>query len=229
MTRSSLPLFVAAAALLAARAQSAWPQSPARTEIVSIRGYVQRQSAGFGSRHRLALVPQALAEGQSLSCGDSSGATVRFKDRSSIELGPGSVFYLRDDKADLTSALLNLGGLVADVAHIPERRFEISTPAAVVRAVGTRFSVEARSPEETLITVGAGKVSVQGRWNGEPIGDVVFLTAGHSVDVVRGEINALSGGPRDLLNPELERQLDDEVDQMFDESPAPLQETAPTR
>lgn len=235
MTRSMMPLFAAVAAILADRASGTLPAPPVRAEVVSVEGFVQRQSAGFGSRQRLTSVPLPLAQGQSLSCGRPGKATIRFEDLSRIDLGPDSLFLLQEGRPDRTAAILNAGRIEASVTRIPGRTFEISTPAAVVRVVGTGFAVQVKNPEETLVEVVAGEVVVQGRWQGRLVGDAVRLRAGQEADVIRGVVGLPTeisrpplgaGAPAPelpdsgkLLDPDLERRLNQEADGMFGPSP----------
>lgn len=197
----------AALALAATMPTQSWALTPA-AQIVEFNGVVQKQAAGFGSRRRLTSAPQSLAVGQSLSSGEGATALLRLNDRSQVKLGSGSLLLMQVDRPDRTALLLNSGKLVAGVEHRAGRLFQIRTPAAVIEVVGTVFSVEARSQDETVVVVRKGSVCVRARGKDRKLGDEVRVPAGEGVIIGRGMVRGWimeepPAKPMSLLEPEL--------------------------
>lgn len=81
-----------------------------------------------------------------------------------------------------------------DVARDPDRSFNVRAGAAVVRAVGTAFSVRLRNPERVDVLVTQGRVSVQ-----EPTANPgPLLEAGQSAQAIRGVIHVATPGSAEL-------------------------------
>jgi transmembrane sensor len=87
--------------------------------------------------------------------------------REQIELSDGSTVDLNTN-TELTTRItgsrrditLNRGEALFHVAHDPTRPFYVTAGGAVVRAVGTAFSVRIRDPEHVDVLVAEGRVAV---------------------------------------------------------------------
>lgn len=85
-----------------------------------------------------------------------------------------------------------------DVAHDPERPFEVRSGELVVRALGTAFTVRAR-PDGTEVVVTEGTVAIFREGIG---GAPIRMTAGKQLNFTRGAMAQVS-----LTGPQLEQQL----------------------
>jgi hypothetical protein len=95
---------------------------------------------------------------------------------------------LDDADGGLQLALMVHDGLVHSTLGAPLRagdRYTVHTPVVAVSAVGTDFTVEAVTEEETLVTAFTGRVAVT-------MGDqTVTLGPGEAVDAIAGQALAV--------------------------------------
>jgi transmembrane sensor len=110
-------------------------------------------------------------------------------DGSVVELNTRSKIRI-DFDARRRDVHLDRGEAFFTVARDAARPFRVSSHAAQIRAIGTRFSVY-RQPSRTLVTVLEGIVAVQPETS--PAQGAIELTAGHQVSVEADPDHASAG------------------------------------
>jgi transmembrane sensor len=143
---------------LSPRPESTTPERPAR-----------RASSVWKSRVAWASLAASLAivalvlwlapdKWQRLQAGAGEQRTVTLSDGSIVSLNAESRVEVRLRQRERDLRLLR-GEAIFKVAHDATRPFNVRTPSAVVKAVGTEFAVSIRN-ESTTVTVLEGKVEV---------------------------------------------------------------------
>jgi hypothetical protein len=131
-----------------------------------------------------------LHQGDQVLTANGSVHLAHFPDHITV-IEPGAYVELTElDEADggLQLALTVHDGLVHSTLGAPLRpndRYTIRTPVVAVSAVGTEFSVEAVSDEETLVTTFVGTVAVTME------GQTVTVGPGEEVDAIAGHALAV--------------------------------------
>lgn len=168
-------LAVAAAILIVVYTFFSTPAvAPSPGDIVAQLDEIQGEVVIISSmgETRAAHVGDTLLAGQEVRTnGDGSFATVRYPDGTLIELSTETRVRLLPDGGPGTGKQLFLveGVVNADVATQPSGRpMIVTTPHAVIRVLGTRFS-SAALPESTRIELEEGKVQMIRKSDGQAI------------------------------------------------------------
>jgi ferric-dicitrate binding protein FerR (iron transport regulator) len=129
----------------------------------------------------------------SLECGPGGHATLRFPDDTTIEVRENTDLDLRPSGTKSRNLRLRSGTLIAQVTKLePGAYFEVASPHAEIRVLGTRFEVTVEGAA-TRLGVEEGRVSFRPSGGKDP----VFVTAGQSAIAETGrpvEVFALHGG-----------------------------------
>jgi transmembrane sensor len=161
-------------------------------------------------RHQRVATPASVANTISTQDGPApremsprgvSRSAIKLADGSTIDLDPAvsEVRVVEESEARVRVELVR-GTSRYDVAHKPDRAFEVRAGAVTVTVVGTEFVVERRG-DATWVEVSRGKVRVS--WgDGE-----AFLAAGESGTFPRGNATAADDGTagREEVDPKLAR------------------------
>lgn len=131
--------------------------------------------------------------------------------REQIELPDGSTVDLNTN-TELTTRItgsrrdimLNRGEALFHVAHDPTRPFYVTAGGAVVRAVGTAFSVRIRDPEHVDVLVEEGRVAVGAPGteanfeNPRLLASATKVSAGEAASVHRNTVSVRTLPPKDV-------------------------------
>jgi TolA-binding protein len=163
-TAAALVLSIAGAGVFISMKNTGSGQSMAG--IASVRGSISVTWAGKGPAQTLSSLQSNAAiktveNGTVIATSGNGSAIVRLDKGSFLELFPGSRMEIREsDNKNLVCMLLS-GSVLAKVSkREPGRRFEIQTPCAVCRVVGTVFKVDAEGGSKTTLSVFQGKVKL---------------------------------------------------------------------
>jgi transmembrane sensor len=121
------------------------------------------------------------------STGVGERAAVDLADGSSVLLGPASRVAVRDREVELT------GEALFTVVHDPARPFTVRAGDAVIRDIGTEFSVHYDSAEPVRVVVREGVVELRHASDSVTLrpGDVGVVALGGRVEASRGTATAV--------------------------------------
>jgi TolA-binding protein len=132
--------------------------------IMSVRGCVSVTWSGRGaaqtvsSLENIASMRKALP-GTVISVSGSSSAIIRLGKGSALELFPGSRLVIKKSNESQQVCYLSSGSVLVKVTkRTSGQRFEVQTPCAACRVVGTVFKVDAFDGSKTALSVYQGKV-----------------------------------------------------------------------
>jgi TolA-binding protein len=159
---AALILFIAGAGITIALFKNSSPTS--FTSIMSVCGSVSVTWAGRGAAQTVSsLENNAFARkampGTVISVPGNSSAIIRLGRGSAMELFSGSRLVIKKSNASQQICYLSSGSILVKVTkRTSGQRFEVQTPCAACRVVGTVFKVDVFDGSKTALSVYQGKV-----------------------------------------------------------------------
>jgi outer membrane protein assembly factor BamD (BamD/ComL family) len=159
---AGLILFIAGAGITIALLKDGSPASFA--SIMSVRGSVSVTWSGLGAAQTVSSLKNSsfarkALPGTVISVPGNSSAIIRLGRGSALELFPGSRLVIKKSSESQQVCYLSSGSVLVKVTkRASGQRFEVQTPCAACRVVGTVFKVEAFDGSKTALSVYQGKV-----------------------------------------------------------------------